>query len=109
MDIISVNLELKGFKQLLNGLNQIVFGAAEDAEGRLDQLQQKVYKNTTLDPAEVRSEITLFESIIKKAAQENWSVDELQQFLSSKSFAVDYTLVFTKFWAKESAQVPNIY
>lgn len=104
-----MSVELKGFSQLLNGLNQIIFGSTEDAESLLDQLQQKVYKNVSLDPTEIRSEIMLFESIIKKAAQENWSVEDLQQFLVSKSFSPNHSLVFTKFWTKESSQVLIFY
>jgi hypothetical protein len=90
----------------LNGLNQLLFvGEVEDFAVGGQLLQEKVFKNSSLDDQEQRNEISLFEAILRRAAQDNWTDAQLSDFLTGKSFSPDHTQVFARFWTKESSQI----
>lgn len=109
MEVLSTSLDLKSFQSLLNGLNQIIYaGRTDESETGIQVLQEKVFKSSSLDFQEQRNEISLFEAILRKAAQDNWSVDSLQEFLTRRSFPADFTQIFVRFWTRESLQVRNL-
>lgn len=112
MESVSTTLDPKGFNSLLNGLHQLLFGGAEeDFAAGVQLLQEKIFKTSSLDPQEQRNEISLFEAILRRASQDNWTADQLQDFLNRRSFPSDHTNVFLRFWSKESSQVIlfNVY
>lgn len=106
MESVSTTLDPKGFNSLLNGLHQLLFGGAEeDFAAGVQLLQEKIFKTSSLDPQEQRNEISLFEAILRRASQDNWTADQLQDFLNRRAFPSDHTNVFLRFWSKESSQV----
>jgi hypothetical protein len=106
MENLTISLDLRGFNNLLNGLNQINFGDDKSVdESKYTQLIEKVYKNSTLDPQDIRNEISLYELILKKAGHDSWTEEALENFLQNRSFPEEHIQVFLRFWNKESSQV----
>lgn len=47
--------------------------------------------------------------IILKAAEQNWDVNRLTDFLSQRSLPADHVQVFSNVWSKESEKVGFTY
>eukprot|EP01039_Chlorochromonas_danica_P007165 gene7165-7924_t len=105
MDEITVNVDLRGFKTLLNALRAKLYpysGEDVNDEDILSVLQQS---QTELTLEELQNEISLFESIVKKAGTDHWSPEILQSFLEDRHFPTEYSTIFLEFWNKEYLKI----
>eukprot|EP01031_Cornospumella_fuschlensis_P032133 gene32133-38867_t len=107
MEALSVSLDVKPFGSLLQALRKKTFPVSDDAVFSEDEIVQSIYRKfiPDIDIEEARNEVTTFESIIKKAAQDYWSPDNLNDFLEQRSFPTEHTTLFTEFWRRESDKI----
>jgi hypothetical protein len=110
MESLTVSLDTRSFQLFLNGLNQVLFGSENNNSAeQYAALTAKLYKSCELDDSnEIQNEVNLFESILRKGAQDAWSSESLGDFLRARSFPEEHTTVFCAFWTKESAKVSSV-
>mmetsp|Transcript_29303 Transcript_29303/g.58493 ORF Transcript_29303/g.58493 Transcript_29303/m.58493 type:complete len:189 (-) Transcript_29303:21-587(-) len=104
MNVLPISLESRPFQALLNGLVKKNFVTGSDISS--EYLLGELYAG--LDEAEegqFANEISLYEKILLKAAEQNWEVQRLVEFLSERSLPSDHIQIFSNIWTKESSRI----
>lgn len=100
---VVTSLEPRPFQALLNGLIKKNFYS--EASITVDYLIQQLYEGSELDSAQIVHEISVFEQILRRAAERNWDSSIVCEFLNKRSLAEEYVSVFNAVWQKESGKI----
>jgi len=119
MSAITTTLDIKSFGLLIKGLTHILYYANNQSNNKnnttaatmtttREELSIKLYTNSGLDTNEIKNEMELFENILRRAGYENWTQEQLKEFLITNQFADEYIQIFVNYWHKESTKINQI-